>query len=317
MSAPVLRVRNLRKTHSDGTEALRGIDLELGGGMYGLLGPNGAGKTTLLSILVLALEPTAGELLYRSPDRDLDASRLADRSTIRALLGYLPQDFRPLALLSGREYLEHCASLRQPSEPRSARRARASDLLRSVGLEGAAERPAGKYSGGMMRRLGLAQALIHRPRLLIVDEPTAGLDPEERMRFRNLVAEVAEHTSVILSTHIVEDVEATCPRLGVLWNGRLHFDGSPADLLRRATGKLWRLPEQAPLPPGAETLGMRAAVLGHERLVRAEQAPERGTAHTPHLEDAYAALLSELGGAAAIHSILEATSDASVASSSA
>ena len=125
------------------------------------------------------------------------------------------------------------------------------ELLAGVGLSDAARRPAGTYSGGMQRRLGIAQAIIHSPRLLVVDEPTAGLDPEERIRFRGLVSEVAENTAVLLSTHIVEDVEATCPRLAVIGRGRLLFDGSPTELLRRAAGRLWRVPAGVPLPAGA------------------------------------------------------------------
>ncbi len=301
----LLSARGLRKVHGDGTEALRGVDLELGGGMLGLLGPNGAGKSTLLSILVLALEPTAGELSYATADGStLSAARSGDRPAIRGLLGYLPQDFRPPAGLTGREFLEHCGALRLPRVRRAELRDRADRLLHAVGLENAADRRALRYSGGMQRRLGLAQALIHEPRLLVVDEPTAGLDPEERMRFRNLIAEVAERTAVVLSTHIVEDVEATCPRVAVLWAGRLGFDGSPAELLRRAVGTLWRLPEDVPLPPGAQSLGLRAAERGLERLVRSAIPPAGGVRHEPHLEDAYAALLAELGGDAALAALL-------------
>ena len=303
----LLSARGLRKVHSDGTEALRGVDLALAGGMLGLLGPNGAGKSTLLSILVLALESTAGELSYTAANGDLlSAARSADRPAIRGLLGYLPQDFRPPAGLTGREFLEHCGALRMPKLRRAALRARAAELLVAVGLDAAADRRAISYSGGMQRRLGLAQAMIHAPRLLIVDEPTAGLDPEERMRFRNLIAEVAESTAVILSTHIVEDVEATCPRVAVLWAGRLGFDGPPAELLRRAVGTLWILPGDALLPPGARSLGLRAAEGGGlERLVRSDVPVAGGTRHEPHLEDAYAALLAELGGDAAIAALLE------------
>ena len=188
-----------------------------------------------------------------------------------------------------------------PRLGRAALRARAAELLHAVGLDSAADRRAASYSGGMQRRLGLAQALVHTPRLVIVDEPTAGLDPEERMRFRNLIAEVAERTAVVLSTHIVEDVEATCPRVAVLWAGRLGFDGSPAELLRRSLDTLWRLPEAAPLPPGAQSLGLRAAEGGGlERLVRSAVRPDGAVTHAPHLEDAYAALLAELGGQAAL-----------------
>jgi ABC-type multidrug transport system ATPase subunit len=222
-------IRALRKVYGDGTEALRGIDLELGRGMVGLLGPNGAGKTTFLSILVLELAPSGGELRFG----DLVAARGADRAAIRRRIGYLPQGYQPSPTLSGREYLLHCARLRGVPLRRRALRERVDSLLAGVGLERAADRRAGTYSGGMKRRLGVAQALVHSPALLVVDEPTAGLDPEERIRFRNLVTDVAEATTVVLSTHIVEDVEATCPRLAVIAGGRLVFDGRPGELLAR------------------------------------------------------------------------------------
>jgi ABC-type multidrug transport system ATPase subunit len=227
-----VRIRALRKVYGDGTEALRGVDLELGRGMLGLLGPNGAGKTTFLSILVLELAPTGGELRFG----ELDAARGPDRGGIRRRIGYLPQGYQPVPSLTGREYLLHCAALRGAPASRRARRERVDGLLAAVGLERAADRRCGTYSGGMKRRLGVAQALVHSPSLLVVDEPTAGLDPEERIRFRNLVTEVAEGTTVVLSTHIVEDVEATCPRLAVIAGGRLLFDGEPGELLRRSAG---------------------------------------------------------------------------------
>jgi len=214
---PLIELHGIRKTYSDGHEALRGIDLSLGEGMFGLLGPNGAGKTTLLSILVLALEPTAGTM------------RVLDRRQI----GYLPQDFQPIRHLTGAEYLVHCAQLRSLALTRKEIDRRARMLLDAVDLTDAANRPSGQYSGGMRRRLGIAQAMIHAPHMLVIDEPTAGLDPEERIRFRNLIAEVAEEVAVLLSTHISEDIEATCNRIGVLTNGMLVFDGDVSELLGR------------------------------------------------------------------------------------
>ena len=154
------------------------------------------------------------------------------RAAIRRRIGYLPQDFPPIGHLTGREYLTHCARLREVPLGRRAL-AGGSGAGGGGGARRAADRAAGEYSGGMQRRLGIAQALIHSPRLLVVDEPTAGLDPEERIRFRSLITEVAESTTVLLSTHIVEDVEATCPRLGVIAGGTVLFDGSPTELLRR------------------------------------------------------------------------------------
>src|SRR5947207_716425 len=227
---PLIELRGIRKTYSDGHGALRGIDLSLGEGMFGLLGPNGAGKTTLLSILVLALEPTAGTMRFDG----VDAASGRARAAIRRHIGYLPQDFQPLRHLTGAEYLIHCAQLRGVALTRKEIDRRARRLLDAVDLNDAANRPSGQYSGGMRRRLGIAQAMIHAPRMLVIDEPTAGLDPEERIHFRNLIAEVAEEVAVLLSTHISEDIEATCNRIGVLTNGALVFDGDVGELLGRA-----------------------------------------------------------------------------------
>jgi len=235
----LIRLRSVTKCYPDGHQALHGVDLDVGEGMLGILGPNGAGKTTLLSILVLALEPTAGERDYHG----LNPARSRDRGRVLADIGYLPQEFFPVAHLTGSEYLTHCARLRGVPLSRARLARRVHDLLDAVGLADAAHRRSGQYSGGMRRRLGLAQSLIHAPSLLVVDEPTAGLDPEERIRFRNLVAEVAERTAVLLSTHIVEDIEATCPRLVVIAAGRVLFDDAPAKMLQRAAGRLWELAE--------------------------------------------------------------------------
>jgi ABC-type multidrug transport system ATPase subunit len=283
----MIQLRGITKTYADGTAALNGVDLELGGGMFGLLGPNGAGKTTLLSILVLALEPSGGERIYDG----LDARHARHRRRVRGWIGYLPQDFSPVGELTGREYLEHCARVRGLGGGPVLRR-RLDQLLEAVDLLTVAGRPCGGYSGGMRRRLGIAQALVHNPRLLVVDEPTAGLDPEERIRFRNLITEVAEHTAVLLSTHIVEDIEATCPRIGVIAHGEVRFLGEPGELLRRVDGHLWQLPEEAAIPEGAIPVSRRV-VEGTVMQVVYRQRPISGSAGaTPReatLEEAYAA----------------------------
>ena len=292
----MIELEGLTKTYADGTQALRGLSLRLDRGMVGLLGPNGAGKTTFLSILVLALEPSAGRRVYDG----LDAARARSRPAIRRLIGYLPQDYRPLAGLSGWEYLLHCARLRRVPLKERALRERTRELLAAVGLTEAADRRAVEYSGGMQRRLGVAQALIHSPRLLVVDEPTAGLDPEERIRFRSLIGEVAEHTTVLLSTHIVEDVEATCPRLVVIGAGKLLFDGTPTDLLRDADGRLWRLPAGEPLPKGAVEVTYRADRRGAvERVVWSAEPVPGALPRTVGLEEAYGAFLALRGVVAA------------------
>jgi ABC-type multidrug transport system ATPase subunit len=285
----MIELENITKTYADGLQALKRVSIALDRGMFGLLGHNGAGKTTFLSILVLGLEPTSGRRVYDG----LDAASRRARSEIRRRIGYLPQDFAPIGHLTGREYLTHCARLREVPLTRTALRRRVSELIEGVGLERAADRRAGEYSGGMKRRLGIAQAIIHSPRLLVVDEPTAGLDPEERIRFRSLVTEVAESTTVLLSTHIVEDVEATCPRLGVIAGGTMLFDGSPTELLRRAAGKLWQVPAGAPLPAGAVEVTLRADRLGGiERVVFHDGPVPGGVPRPPTLEESYSAFLA-------------------------
>ena len=165
-----------------------------------------------------------------------------------------------------------------------------------MSLERAADRRAGEYSGGMQRRLGIAQALLHSPRLVVVDEPTAGLDPEERIRFRNLITDVAASKTVLLSTHIVEDVEATCPRLGVIAGGRLLFDGAPTELLRRAAGRLWQVPAGEPLPAGAVEVTQRTDRQGGiERVVYSETPVPGAAPRRPTLEESYAAFLALQG----------------------
>jgi ABC-type multidrug transport system ATPase subunit len=288
----LIELEGITKTYADGYEALKGVSLRLDQGMFGLLGHNGAGKTTFLSILVLGLEPTSGRRVYDG----LDASSARARAVIRRRIGYLPQDFHPIGHLTGREYLFHCARLRQVPERGAALRRKIDGLLESVSLERAADRWAGEYSGGMKRRLGIAQALVHGPRVVVVDEPTAGLDPEERIRFRGLITEVAESTTVLLSTHIVEDVEATCPRLGVIAGGRLLFDGPPTELLRRAAGRLWQVPAGEPLPEGAVEVSHRADRLGGvERVVYREVPIPGAVPRRPTLEESYAAFLALQG----------------------
>ena len=291
----MIELEGLTKTYADGTRALNGVSLSFDRGMLGLLGPNGAGKTTFLSILTLALEPTSGRRVYDG----LDAARARLRPAIRRLIGYLPQDYRPLGHLTGREYLLHVARLRGVPLGRKALAERVGRLLEDVGLSAASNRRSGEYSGGMQRRLGIAQALIHVPRLVIVDEPTAGLDPEERIRFRNLITGIAEHTAVLLSTHIVEDVEATCPRLVVIGRGQLLFDGPPSDLLRAAAGRLWQVaatPADTPLPPGAVEVTFRSDHRGAvERVVWSQEPIPGARPRQVTLEEAYGAWLAVRG----------------------
>lgn len=269
--------------------ALAGVDLSFGDGMVGLLGPNGAGKTTLLSILTLAQEPTTGERVYFGTP---DAYRF--RAAIRRMVGYLPQDFMPVSSLSGFDYLMMCGELRQVPLRRRDLRRRVMALLDVVELTHAAKRRADNYSGGMIRRLGLAQSLIHSPRFLVVDEPTAGLDPEERIRFRNLITQLAEEIPVLLSTHIVEDIEATCPRLCIIASGRLLFDGEPGEVMLACQDRLWRLPAEQPIPVGATKIGQRAGERDASFNVLCSSEPVLGgDLLEPTLEEACAAFLAE------------------------
>lgn len=282
----MLQLSELTKTYSDGTEALKGVSLSFGRGMLGLLGPNGAGKTTLLSILTLAQEPSTGQRRYFNLD---DTPR--NRAAIRRMIGYLPQEYSPVEGLTGYEYLELCAVWRRiPLSGRALRR-RIEILLEAVELRHAAHREAARYSGGMIRRLGLAQAILHSPRFLVVDEPTAGLDPEERIRFRNLITDLADEIPVLLSTHIVEDIEATCPRLAIMAQGRLLFDGPPQELMHRALGKLWLVPEP-PAEAGVRVVGRRARPDGESLQVVHSATPIEGLQVVPTLEEACSAFLA-------------------------
>ncbi len=284
----MIEIRNLHKTYPDGTVALAGVDLAFGEGMLGLLGPNGAGKTTLLSILALAQEPSAGERVYFGVP---DGRR--ERARIRPMIGYLPQEFVTVSNLSGLEYLMMCGELRRVPLRRRDLKRRALSLLEAVELSHAARRRAEHYSGGMLRRLGLAQALIHSPRFLVVDEPTAGLDPEERIRFRDLITDLAEEIPVLLSTHIVEDIEATCPRLGVIAHGRMLFDGEPSEIMAASRDRLWLLPVDEAVPAGAVKIGQRAGQGNQAFQILWSKTPVAGgESLEPTLEEAYAAFLA-------------------------
>ncbi len=292
----MIELEGLAKTYRDGTQALHPLDLSLEPGVLGLLGPNGAGKTTLLSILVLALDPSAGRRRYFGLD---DQSR--HRPEIRSWIGYLPQEYQAITQATGLEYLMLCGEIRGVPLRRRDLRRRAEALLELVDLSDAAHRPTGGYSGGMARRLGLAQSLLHRPRVLVVDEPTAGLDPEERIRFRNIVTDVGDQLPVVLSTHIVEDIEATCPRLAILSHGHLVYDGPPGALFENCRGRVWLLPEQD--RPELPRIGRRSS--GDDpaqALVLAPREPRgstprspgpTATATEPNLEEAYAAFLAD------------------------
>ncbi len=229
-----IEIKNLTKTYSGSFKALDDVNLTISNGMFGLLGPNGAGKSTLMRILVTLMQPTTGQVL-------LDGKDISGyRKELRKMVGYLPQDFRFFAKLRSWEFLDYAARLAGMNSKKE-RGMRVDEMLESVGLIEFRNRMANKLSGGMKRRLGIAQALIARPSVIIVDEPTTGLDPEERIRFRNLLSDLGRsETIIILSTHIVGDISSTCNQMALLNEGKLIYNGTPDHLVEEAKGHVWR-----------------------------------------------------------------------------
>jgi ABC-type multidrug transport system ATPase subunit len=230
-----ISIESLSKIYPNGNKALDDINLNIGNGIFGLLGPNGAGKSSLMRILVTLMKPSAGKVTVNG----MDLQRR--RGEIRRLLGYLPQDFRYFPKLRTSEFLDYMAAL-SGMRNRRRRREAIDRILEEVGLFEARDKMASKLSGGMKRRLGIAQALIHEPKILIVDEPTTGLDPEERIRFRNLLSDISTgEVIIILSTHIVGDISSTCNHMTLLNRGQVAFTGSPEELIRQARGYVWQI----------------------------------------------------------------------------
>jgi len=228
-------IEHLDKIYRNGNRALSDINLVIENGMFGLLGPNGAGKSTLMRILVTLMKPTTGKVLVNGMDLQ------KNRRQVRELLGYLPQDFRFFAKYSTWEFLDYSARL-AGLKNRSVRNREVEQMLEQVGLFEARDRKAGKLSGGMKRRLGIAQALIGNPRIVIVDEPTTGLDPDERIRFRNLLSKMTEKEMIIiLSTHIVGDISSTCRSMALLDRGKLVFEGPPDKLIEQTRGHVFQM----------------------------------------------------------------------------
>jgi ABC-2 type transport system ATP-binding protein len=284
-----LTIDGVSKRYGRNTLALQDFSLELGSGVLGLLGPNGAGKTTLMSILATITKPTSGTIRWNGTDL------AEDPNAIRGVLGYLPQDFGVYPNLNAVEFLEYLAAVKG-LDGTTARR-RIDELLNLVNLTDVRKRPLGGYSGGMRRRIGIAQALLNDPRLLIVDEPTAGLDPEERVRFRNLLSDLSGDRIVILSTHIVSDVEATATDIALISQGKLVAHSAPEDLLHAVEGRVWEW-----VVSSAELNAVRQQYLisnmtrrsdgVHVRLLASQ--PPAGTGPVaPTLEDAYLFCLSQ------------------------
>ncbi len=230
-----IRIENLNKIYPGGKKALNNLNLTIEPGMFGLLGPNGAGKTSLMRIMTLLQSATSGTIFFD----DYDIAK--DRKAIRSVLGYLPQDFRFFEKLKTWEFLDYGAGL-AGIKGKAHREEVVDEMLRKVGLFEVRDRWANRLSGGMKRRLGIAQAIIGNPKVIIVDEPTTGLDPEERIRFRNILSDISDKdTTIILSTHIVGDISSTCKKLALLNRGELKFEGSPDEMIELSKGKVWEI----------------------------------------------------------------------------
>src|SRR3712207_3696056 len=228
----MLSLQDVSHVYPNGTRALDGVTLSVPRGMYGLLGPNGAGKSTLMRAIATLQTPSEGSIRFG----DIDV--IAGPERLRRTLGYLPQDFGVYPRVSAYDMLDHMAVLKGIASA-TDRKQTVETLLQQTNLWNVRKKALAGFSGGMRQRFGIAQALIGNPELIIVDEPTAGLDPEERNRFLNLLAEIGENVVVILSTHIVEDVADLCPRMAVLAGGRIQIEGEPLELIRATKGKIW------------------------------------------------------------------------------
>ena len=289
----------MRHVYKGGTVALDGVDLQIGTGLFGLLGPNGAGKSTLLRIICTLLVPSAGRVAVKGHDV------IRERLAVRKMLGYLPQEFGAWRLQRVEEVLDTLALISGIAD-KAVRRRRVRDVLEQVGLDDVADRKVKKLSGGMVRRLGVAQCLVHAPQVLVVDEPTVGLDPEERLRFRKLMAELGQQRVILLSTHIVADVGSSCRDMALIDAGKIVFRGDPAELVAKARGKVF---EQLLPVGGEESLGEGVEIVSRTRdgvgirvraVTGAGRPPaEAETVDSPTLEEAYLAFMAGRGRAEA------------------
>jgi ABC-type multidrug transport system ATPase subunit len=298
----VLSIRSLSHVYANGTRALDDVSLEIGRGMYGLLGPNGAGKSTLMRCVATLQVPSAGTLRFE-PNGGPAIDIVREPDQLRRLLGYLPQDFGVYPRVSALDMLDHLAVLKGVGHG-GERRATVEALLQQVNLWDVRKKPIAGFSGGMRQRFGIAQALIGDPKLIIVDEPTAGLDPEERNRFHNLLAEIGQNVVVILSTHIVDDVADLCSNMAIIAAGRIVRTGVPHDLIAAMRGRVWRKAiakeDLAALRERMEVISTRLREGRTVVHVVAEDAPAAGFEPVEaSLEDVYFATLSGARRAAA------------------
>ena len=228
-----LTVENISKTYPNGVKALKNVSLEINNGIFGLLGPNGAGKSTLMRTIAALQEADDGSIMLG----DIDVAK--DKQALREMLGYLPQEFGVYPKVSAIDLLDHMAIMKGIADAQ-IRKEQVESLLYQVNLWESKEQKLGTFSGGMKQRFGIAQALLGDPKLIIVDEPTAGLDPMQRNRFHNLLSEIGENVIVILSTHIVDDVSDLCNDMAIILNGELKLSGKPLELIKKIEGKVWQ-----------------------------------------------------------------------------
>jgi len=287
----MLQLSEVSKSYAGGIRALSGIDLEIPRGMFGLLGPNGAGKSTLMRTIATLQAPDSGAISFGG------INVLREKTELRKVLGYLPQEFGSYPRVSAQTMLRHFAALKGLHG--AHQHAAVEQLLVRTNLWDVRKRNVDSFSGGMKQRFGIAQALLGNPKLLIVDEPTAGLDPAERRRFQNLLAEVSEEVVVILSTHIVDDVAELCPRLAIMGQGRILQQGESQAMVAELRGKLWTTlvsrDEAERLRKQHAVLSCRLRTGQMEVRAMASERPVGMTAATPDLEDVYFATLHQHG----------------------
>ena len=287
-----LSIKNISKTYPNGIEALKNVNLEIGNGMFGLLGPNGAGKSTLMRTIAALQDSDEGTITVG----EIDVSK--DKQSLREILGYLPQEFGVYPKISANDLLDHLAVMKGIIDSKQ-RKEVVESLLHQTKLWEAKDRKLGTFSGGMKQRFGIAQALIGDPKLIIVDEPTAGLDPMERNRFHNLLSEIGENVIVILSTHIVDDVSDLCNNMAIILNGEVHLVGEPIQLIKKLDGKVWKgLTEKSELTEiekENDVISSRLYLGKVQVRIFSESPMQNGfESVTPEIEDLYFATINGL-----------------------
>ena len=294
-----LQIRGVSKTYSNGVQALKDVTLTIPAGMYGLLGPNGAGKSTLMRMIATLQEPDEGSIRLG----DIDVLRQKD--DVRQTLGYLPQEFGVYPSVSAESLLDHFALLKGIAG-RRARKAAVEGVLRQVNLWDVRKRKLGGYSGGMRQRFGVAVALLGNPKLMIVDEPTAGLDPAERVRFLNMLSDLGENSVVILSTHIVEDVSELCNRMAIIDQGKILLEAEPLGAIEEMKGRIWRrvIDKTALAALERDHVVISTKLLAGRTVVRVFSSAPPGPAFEPaepDLEDVYFSTMARLRNGSGRH----------------